>query len=141
MIREKIQIKTAGGNGQILMALRLFEVDANSGGEITPSMFQAALSRLLCTEITEEEAMNLFNKYDLDGGGTIDSQEFTSQLLPGPLSNTVKGQPAPAQPPEVVPPYLRKAGILGPAPPTPPPMPAIIPGSHSARYDLHMGHT
>merc|ERR1712196_500676 len=45
MVRDKIQMKTHGGNGQMLMALRLFESAA--AGEITPEMFQSALTRLL----------------------------------------------------------------------------------------------
>jgi len=110
MVRDKIQMKTAGGNGQILTALRLFEAEA--AGEITPEMFQTALSKLLNTDISLEEAMGLFNKYDADGGGTLDTNEFTEQLLPGYHSITVKGQPAPPAEYAAAPAYVRKRGVF-----------------------------
>jgi len=67
------------------MALRLFGAGASANEqEITPSMFQDTLSRMLNTEVNHEEAMRLFVKYDMDKGGTIDCSEFTEKLLPGP---------------------------------------------------------
>lgn len=64
IIRDKIQEKTKSGNGQTLMALRLFGAGASANEqEITPSMFQDTLSRMLNTEVNHEEAMRLFVKY------------------------------------------------------------------------------
>lgn len=108
MVRDRIQQKTHGGNGQALMALRLFGAQASS--EITPEMFRSALSRLLNTEITHQEALGLFNKYDEDGGGTLDSREFCDQLLPGFHTLTVKGQAAPQTGAPASVPYVRKCG-------------------------------
>lgn len=67
------------------MALRLFGAGASAKEqEITPSMFQSTLSKMLNTHVNEEESMRLFVKYDMDKGGTIDACEFTEKLLPGP---------------------------------------------------------
>jgi len=85
LVRDKIQEKTRSGNGQTLMALRLFGAGASANEqEITPLMFQQTLSKMLNTQVQEEESMRLFVKYDMDKGGTIDCGEFTEQLLPGP---------------------------------------------------------
>ena len=45
-------------------------------GEISPEEFGEALRNMLMTEIHEEEVRTLFDKYDTDGGGTIDIWEF-----------------------------------------------------------------
>jgi len=98
LIRDKIQMKTTGGNGQMLTALRIFGAGA-SGKDITPQMFQSTITRLLNTDVSEEEAMDLFNKYDADGGGTLDANEFVEQLIPGPqpgLNPPAKGERPPA---------------------------------------------
>merc|ERR1711871_1147274 len=55
LIREKIQERTHGGNGQMLTALRLFGGKASAGGEINPHQFLVSLQKLLNTDIDEEE--------------------------------------------------------------------------------------
>jgi len=79
LLRDKITQKTKGSNGQALQAMRLFLRD---GTEISPEAWKKNLPLLVGVELTDEEAMALFNKYDTDGGGSIDVQEFIENVLP-----------------------------------------------------------
>jgi len=72
-------------------AFRLFSPGRNQT-EITLAQFSKTCGQLLNVELTEAEAELLFVKYDLDGGGTIDPNEFVQGIMPPPAAY---GQPPP----------------------------------------------
>merc|ERR1711939_630354 len=61
LLQDKIRMKTAGKNGRAFQAIKLFERD---GADIFPDAWKRGLKTLLGMELTEEEVMGLFNKYD-----------------------------------------------------------------------------
>jgi len=83
-IQDKIREKTTSqGNNQVLQAFRIFDKGGSDDGmgEISPDEFSQALQHMLMTKIHEEEVRRLFDKYDTDGGGTIDIWEFIEGVL------------------------------------------------------------
>lgn len=80
VILDKIRERTSGGGGMLIKAFRIFN-DKGGDGEITPAAFKKALEMMLQCELTDTETMDLFNKYDADGGGTIDVFEFMDGLM------------------------------------------------------------
>ena len=72
-------------------AFRLFSPGRNMT-EITLEQFKRTCHKLLNVELTDLEAQQLFDKYDLDGGGTIDPHEFVEGIMPPPAAY---GQAAP----------------------------------------------
>ena len=62
-------------------AIRLFDRD---NGIITAAAWRRALPTLVGVDLKDEESMALFNKYDQDGGGEIDTYEFIENV-PNPL--------------------------------------------------------
>jgi len=96
VLRQKIEQHTVGGNGQMLLVMKLFGGGCGASGEITRKMFKDTLSRLMNTTITDAESRALFDKIDDDGGGTLDAGEIANHLLPGPGPGSVmagKGDP------------------------------------------------
>merc|ERR1712216_292387 len=79
LISDKIMAKTNASEGQVLPAMRLF---VGSGNEISLKDFESTLSRLLNVDFQEGEVQQLFNKYDQDGGGTLDVAEFVAAVFP-----------------------------------------------------------
>ena len=73
-------------------AFRLFAPGKDR--EITLTQFKQTCFKLLNVELTDAEASQLFTKYDLDGGGTIDPHEFVLGIMPPPASYG-QGPPAP----------------------------------------------
>jgi len=59
--------------------MRLF---VGSGTEIDLPAFEHTLSRLLNVDFQEGEVRRLFEKYDSDGGGSIDVAEFVAGVFP-----------------------------------------------------------
>lgn len=80
LILEKIQGRTSG-NGVIFQAFRLFNNKTGNDEGITLTDFRDAMNRLLMCGMTEEECRPLFDRYDADGGGTIDIHEFMEGLM------------------------------------------------------------
>jgi len=96
LILRKIRERTHGDTGIVVQAFRMFNDKA--GGEITPAHFAGALNRMCQCELTELEIMSLFNRYDTDGGGTLDIFEFIEGLLkPIGCANTLMGSAATSQ--------------------------------------------
>merc|ERR1711988_821785 len=79
LIKDKINERTDGYPA--FAAFRLFATKRGST-EITYDNFRNTVGRLLNAELTETEARLLFNKYDEDGGGTIDTAEFVDNMFP-----------------------------------------------------------
>jgi len=91
LILEKIQGRTAG-NGLVFQAFRLFNNKTGNEEGITPADFRDALNRLLMCGMTEEECRPLFDRYDTDGGGTIDVYEFMEGIMrPFGCASTLMG--------------------------------------------------
>merc|ERR1712166_841293 len=79
LVCEKIFAKTNSSEGQILPAMRLF---VGAGSEIDLPAFEHTLGRLLNVDFQEGEVRRLFEKYDSDGGGSIDVAEFVAGVFP-----------------------------------------------------------
>jgi len=79
LIKDKIQERTCGYPS--FSAFKLFAKGRGST-EITFNDFRHTIGRLLNAELTEAEARMLFDKYDEDGGGTIDTSEFVNGIMP-----------------------------------------------------------
>jgi len=127
LLRDKINQKTAGSNGKILQAIRLFDRD---NGIITAAAWRRALPKLVGIELKDEESMSLFNKYDEDGGGEIDTYEFIENVLPPDFA---KRREMAQDEGEVVP-----TDYEGPKVSVPPGFGGHLPGN-SRRYGLSYG--
>lgn len=68
LLRDKINQKTAGANNRILQAVRLFD---RENGVISAEAWKRALPVLVGIDLTDEESMALFRKYDDDGEVTM----------------------------------------------------------------------
>ena len=88
LIKDKILSKIEGYPANA--AFRLFS--PGGGKEITLQDFKGTCFKLLNVELTDVEAKQLFDKYDLDEGGTIDPHELILGIMPPPATY---GQPPP----------------------------------------------
>ena len=76
-IQDKIRQHTSGKLGISLEAFKLFCNDPEAdAGNIDFSQFHETLNRMLNTQIRYEDAKGLFDRYDLDGGGSISLSEL-----------------------------------------------------------------
>jgi len=80
LIKEKLMMRTKSGNGQVYEAFRLFNNDGDQA--ISPDEFKAKVGHLLNTQLTDEEIIGLFKKYDEDGSGEITIHEFVAGIFP-----------------------------------------------------------
>jgi hypothetical protein len=78
LLQDKITQRTSKSSDQFRQAFRLFASD----GDLTPALFEAQVNKMLGTTVNKKHAMNLFRRYDTDGSGDIDLQEFIAGLMP-----------------------------------------------------------
>jgi Ca2+-binding EF-hand superfamily protein len=78
LLQDKITQRTSKSSDQFRQAFRLF---ATAGG-ITPALFEKQVNKMLGTTVNKEHALELFQRYDTDGSGDIDLQEFINGLMP-----------------------------------------------------------
>lgn len=73
---EKIRQRTHGADDEGKTAKRFFKhFDLDGKGTVSPSEFKKALETLGCT-FKEQELAAIFNKYDANGSGGLDFEEF-----------------------------------------------------------------
>jgi len=80
MLRFKVASKSLSSSN-LLSAYRMFFNDKRT--DLSPEDFRGSLSRLCGDELTMEEVLPIFHKYDADGGGTLDADEFVNGVLIG----------------------------------------------------------
>ncbi len=70
--------RTSKESDRIRQAFKLF----TSASNITPSVFERRICALMGIKIPQSQCRELFDKFDTDGSGDLDLQEFVSALMP-----------------------------------------------------------
>lgn len=89
MLRFKVASKSLSSSN-LLSAYRMFFDEKRT--DLTPEDFRVSMSKLCGDQLTLEETNPIFHKYDADGGGTLDADEFVNGVLIGVIDkNEDKG--------------------------------------------------
>jgi Ca2+-binding EF-hand superfamily protein len=83
-LQDTITQHTSKSSDQIRQAFSLF----TAARGIKPEVFKRSIEKLIHAKISENQSMELFQKYDTDGSGDIDLQEFVSGLMPSDYRGT-----------------------------------------------------
>lgn len=82
MIRWKVY-ERAPPNRRLITAYHMFGFMEDTKQELSPEDFRVIISQLCGDHLTLDEVLPIFDKYDADGGGTLDPEEFVQGVLVG----------------------------------------------------------
>jgi len=84
-LKNKLAEKTRGAQSEESVLLKSFKYfDLNDNGTVEPEEFAKAIEKIGIQIPTKQDLDALFNVYDVDGSGSLDYKEFSSNLFGKP---------------------------------------------------------
>ena len=77
---KKIEQRNKGGANGLMKAFRRFDMRSDDGAEISYDQFKQCLEKFGLYGIQDADVRKLFDKYDTDGSGTIEFNEFSNAI-------------------------------------------------------------